>query len=53
MDHPGKRDGAIDISSRERSRYAQNDGRQRGVGPEHQDSAGAEERVGQQGHDGR
>jgi hypothetical protein len=38
--HSGKRDGAIDISSGERSRYAQNDGRQRGVGPEHQDSAG-------------
>ncbi len=51
--HSGKRDGAIDISSGERSRYAQNDGGQRGVGPEHQDSAGAEERIGQKGYDGR
>ena len=51
--HPGKRDGAIDISSRERSRYAQNDGGQRGVGPEHQDTARAEERICQKGYDGR
>ena len=51
--HSGERDSAVRISGGERRRHAQNDCRQRRIGSKHQNSAGAEERVGEQGYDGR
>jgi len=51
--HSGESDRVICVSSGERGHDTQNNRRQRGVRPKHQDAARAEQRVNEQGDDGR
>ena len=51
--HAGQRDGAHRVAAGQRQDDGEDDGRQRRVGSQHQDAAGAEQRIGQQRHDRR
>ena len=51
--HPGDGDGARGVAARQRQDDGEDDGGQRRVGPQHEDAAGTEQRVGQQRHNRR